>query len=233
MSTKSPNTALERIPHIQLDTLKGWETLISQDQQTIQKETRLLAESILDAGKSRLKIGEHLAKIRDILEPKRMFTKFLQASPFRSRATAYRYIDTYMGARTILPSPVMQVALMRGTDTINARLVKAFPPPKSNDITVINTYLDKIAKKERGKKEPDERLLAETMKKECFNFIRTRWERLPETMTKREKTVWMNDLRGMTMTLQGVSNTLTIEASAIPSHYVRPRGRPRLKELAS
>lgn len=232
MSTKSTSSALERIPHIDLESLKGWESLISQDQQIIQKETKLLIESVYEAGKYRLKIGEHLVKIRDILEPKRMFTKYLKTLRF-SIATAYRFIDNYTGAKTILPSPVMQVALMRGTDSINARLVKAFPPPKSNDVTVISTYLDKLAKKERGQKEPDQSTLAETMKKECFNFIRTRWERLPADMTKREKTAWMNDLRGMTMTLQGVSNTLTIEASAIPSHYVRPRGRPRLKALAS
>lgn len=233
MSTKSSNTALERIPHIQLETLSGWDSLISQDQQTIQKETKLLVESIYEAGKSRLKIGEHLTKVRDILEPKRMFMKYLKTLRF-SRSTAYRFMDTFIGAKTILPSPIMQVALMRGTDSINARLVKAFPPPKSNDVKVISTYLDNIAKKERNRRDkPDESKLAEIMKKECFNFIRTRWERLPDSMTKRDKTAWMNDLRGMTMTLQGVSNTLTIEATAIPSNYVVPRGRPRLKDKAS
>lgn len=233
MSTKTPSTALERIPRIELETLKGWDSLISQDQQTIRKETQLLVESVFETGKARLNVGEHLTKVRDILDPKRMFTKYLKTLRF-SRATAYRFMDTYLGAKTILPSPIMQVALMRGTDSINARLVKAFPPPKSNDVAVIDAYLDKIAKKERGQREePDESKLAETMKRECFNFIRTRWERLPASMTKREKTAWMNDLRGMTMTLQGVSNTLTIEASAIPSDYVRPRGRPRSKDKAS
>jgi hypothetical protein len=207
--------------------LKGWESLIAQDQQVIRKETAALAESIFEAGKSRLKIGEHLTKLRDILEPKRMFVKYLNTLHF-SRATAYRFIDTYLAAKTILPSPVMQVALMRGTDTINARLVKAFPPPKSTDVAVISTYLDKIAKKERGQSvETDEDQLPELYKRECFNFIRTRWARLPETMSRRQKTAWMNDLRGMTMTLQGVSS-LTLEASAIPDDYVRPRGRPRL-----
>lgn len=232
MSKTSP-TALDKVPQFHLEELNGWNSLISQDQQTIRRETQLLIESVYEVGKSRLKIGEHLSKVRDILEPKRMFMKYLKTLRF-SRATAYRFIDTYTAARTILPSPVMQVALMKGTDSINPRLVKAFPPPKSTDVKVISNYIDKISQKARGEREQssDENEMAETMKRECFNFIRTRWQRLPEGMSKREKNAWMNDLRGMTMTLQGIANQLTIEAQAIPDGYVVPRGRPRLNGKA-
>lgn len=232
MAANKTTTSPERAPHIQLELLKGWEKLIPHDQQIIRKETSALSESIYDVGKARLCIGEHLAKVRDILEPKKMFVKYLDTLGF-SRATAYRFMDNYLMARTILPTPVMQVALMRGSDTINARLVKAFPPPKSNDVGVINDYLDVIEQKERG--EPpagSDDQIAESYKRECLNFIRVRWSRLPASMNKRAKTAWMNDLRGMTLTLQGISNPLTIEASAIPEGYVRPRGRPRAEKKA-
>lgn len=232
MRVRSSPNALEKVPQFHLEELKGWNTLISHDQQVVKRETQLLFESIQDVGKGRLKIGEHLTRVRDILEPRRMFVKYLKTLRF-SQATAYRFIDTYNAAKTILPSPVMHVALMKGTDSINPRLVKAFPPPKSTDVAVISNYIDKISQKARGKKEDDsEDQLAETLKRECLNFIRTRWQRLPESMSKRDKNAWMNDLRGMTLTLQGISNQMTIEASAIPAGYVRPRGRPSNKSKA-
>jgi hypothetical protein len=232
MAIQQKTSQAVQTPRVQLELLRGWDKLIPHDQQIIQKETQALTVSIYEVGKARLRIGEHLTRVRDILEPKKMFVKYLDTLGF-ARATAYRFMDNYLMARTILPTPIMQVALMRGSDTINARLVKAFPPPKSNDVGVINDYLDVIEQKERG--EPpagSDDQIAESYKRECLNFIRVRWSRLPASMNKRAKTAWMNDLRGMTLTLQGISNPLTIEASAIPEGYVRPRGRPRAEKKA-
>lgn len=230
---KTKTTALDQVPKISLETLPGWETLIAEDQRAIRNEDRLLTEDLYELGKRRLSLGKRLLNIQIIMKKKKIWTNYIKARGW-SQATAYRAIKVYQEANTILPSPIMQVALMRGTDTINARLVKAFPPPKSNDPVVIGKYIDRIAKKEKGEPESeDDGRLAEMYKRECFNFIRTRWEKLPATMTKREKTAWMNDLRGMTLTLQGISNALTIDASAIPEGYVRGRGRPRLNVIAS
>lgn len=217
------NTALEQIAQLKFDRLSGWKSLTTHDQQAIKTETKALADSIFEAGKSRLKIGEHLTKVRDILEPKRMFTSYLKSLQF-SRATAYRFIETYEAAKTILPSPVLQVALMRGTDAINARVVKALPPPKSADLQTINAYLDKISRVEQGKDEEDSND-PELLKRECFNFVRTRVARLD--MTGRAKVAWMRSLAGMMVGLLGVSNSLEISPSAAPDGYVRPRGRPR------
>lgn len=233
MTTKP--TAIERIPKISLENLPGWDSLIAEDQKAIRNEDRLLAEDLYELGKRRLSIGKRWLALKLIMKQKRIFVAYIRARGWSS-ATVYRAIDIYQEANTILPSPVMQVALMRGTDRVNASLVKAFPPPKTSDVVEIGKYLDKIAKKEKASSatEPnDDAALAEEKKRECFNFIRTRWASLPASMTKREKTAWMNDLRGMTLTLQGISNNLTIEASAIPEGYVRPRGRPRLNEKAS
>lgn len=226
---KAKTTALDHVPKISLETLPGWDALIAEDQRAIRNEDRLLTEDLYELGKRRLSLGKRLLNIQIIMRQKRIWTSYVKARGW-STATAYRAINLYQEANTILPSPIMQVALMRGVDKINARLVKAFPPPKSNNPAVLGKYIDKVSQKEKGS-EPDEAdtgKLAEMYKREVINFIRSRAARLPSTMSKREKNQWWNEIRGMTLTLQGISNPLTIEAEAIPEGYVRPRGRPRL-----
>lgn len=227
---KTKTTAIDHVPKITLETLPGWDSLISEDQKAIRNEDRLLTEDLYELGKRRLSLGKRLLNIQVIMRKKRIWTAYIKARGW-SQATAYRAITLYQEANTILPAPYMQVALMRGTDKINARLVKAFPPPKSSDPQVITKYLEKISKKEKGHpEEPDTNAVAEMYKREVVNFIRSRASRLPSTMSKREKSQWWNDIRGMTLTLQGISNPLTIEAEAIPEGYVRPRGRPRFSK---
>src|ERR1700686_2880747 len=78
-----------------LASLEGWSDLPSTEQQTIESEYISLYDSLKSLSVARLAVGEHLSNIRSILEPKRLFNKFLDSQTSLSRATAYRYIDLY------------------------------------------------------------------------------------------------------------------------------------------
>lgn len=226
MTTK--NLSLEKVRSVEVESMRGWDRLRPAEQQVVRKESDALLRTPMDAGRARLAIGEHLARLRDVLEPRKMFERYLKSeglSIFKiSRATAYRYINTYEAARTILPAPIMQVALMRPNDSLDLEMVRAHPAPRTTSRERIDEYLDSVSRRPRGEAEED----PETLQKECINFIRTRWNRLPSGMSKRQRNAWMDELRAMTLTLQGVSGPITIEASAIPDHYkAKPVGRPR------
>src|SRR5690348_9617372 len=128
------DSGLIHVPQSSLEKIHGWSKLPERERLTVFKETDELAQSIEMFGKMRLKIGGHLCKIRDILEPRRIFKAYLKSTPWGfSVATAYRYIQIYEQAKTILPAPVMKVALLRGMDTLNVELVKVHRPPNTED----------------------------------------------------------------------------------------------------
>ena len=85
-----------------LTTIHGWEDLSEREKQIILKETTELNQAIVAFGRARVAIGEKLLNIRNVLEPKRMFTGYLKSVPFNiSVATAYRYIEIYTEVKSV------------------------------------------------------------------------------------------------------------------------------------
>lgn len=214
------------LPKHDLNALTDWETLSSSEQTTVKQETAALDKALLQAGNARLAIGEHLFRIREILEPKRMFTQYILAhSHLRSKATAYRYIDIYTAARTILPAPVLRIALLRGNDKLNIKLMEATPAPKTTNIVRINEYLDEMER-------PGPRLVENDntptqLQKECYNYVHLRFQRLPNN--SKTRTNWLHALAGMLLAELGVSGAQSIEPIAIPAGFRAVRGRPVTK----
>lgn len=218
MTTK---TATKELPIMHdLTKLEGWESLENAEQQTIKQETKELDSALLSAGAAKLSVGEHLYNVREVLKPKRMFEKYLKTITGFSRATANRYIGTYLAAKDILPAPVMKVAMLRGMDSINLKLAKANPLPKNANVVVINEYLDSL---ERGSPRQENGTDPESTKKESYNFVRVRFHRVPN----RAKAAWMRSLISILFGEMGVSGPQSVEPSAVPEGYRSTRGRPR------
>lgn len=211
---------------LNLESIMGWKKLQEREQSVVRDQTRALFETIHEAGKQRLKIGEHLVKVRDVLEPHRMFERYLKSCRF-SRATAYRMMDDYNAARTILPSPIMQVALMRPNQRLDAKMIKSSPPPKTTDPVVINEYLDNLTKKSRAKQLQNIENNPEVLQKQAFNAVRNYYDKLPKGSFRR---TWMKSLTSMLLTLAGVPEDASVSPTAIPEGMVSVLGRPRKKE---
>jgi hypothetical protein len=209
---------------IDFSTMKGWDGLEAAEQHFIKHETAALAKALEVSGRAKLSVGEHLFKIQQILEPRRIFNRYLKTLPFGlSRATPYRYIDNYTVARTILPAPYMKVAMMRSTENLNVKMVEATPPPKTQNVTKINNYFDKLPT--GGKLVEAKSETPDALKKDCYNYVHLRFQRLPNN--GKTRAAWIHSLAGMLITEMGVSNPITVEPVAIPDDYRVSRGRPR------
>lgn len=216
---------------IDLSTIKGWSSLKENEQLLVRNETQALTEAIFLAGKTKLAIGEHLSKIHRILQPKRMWEPYLQLEGLQqyriSRATAHRYMHNFEVAKTILPKPVLKVAMMRGMDSLSAKVVTLFPPPKSHKPKVIHQYLDKIEKRQpRGGDYADNK----DMLKACFRFLQSQLNRVKPN----ERIPVVRELVGMLMTLTGMSASTTFHPKDIPMEFIPlPKGRPKTRPTAA
>lgn len=204
-----------------LNGIEGWMELEKSEQDIIRAETVSLDKALVEAGRARLAVGEHLFNVQEILKPKRMFNKYLIALNWTSRASAYRFIDLYLAAKNILPAPVMEQAMLRGTERINLKRIEETPPPTTTNIVAINEYLDTITSATPQEPTTD----ANVLKKEVFNFFDTRFSRLPAA--GRSRTAFALSVAGMILTRAGFTAAQTVAPVPIPVSYRGTIGRPR------
>lgn len=210
------------------ETLQGWDKLNDDEKTVVKTETTELSEAVIQMGRSRLGIGQHLLMLREILEPKRMFVAYIKNFRF-SRATAYRYIDQYKGVSEKLPTPIMDIAIAKGYQNISSKAVAEILPPKTENEDKIIEYLDAVEKMK--KPVPQEKSYnPDSLMKECFNFVHLRFQRLPKS--GRTRSAWMRMFTGMLLTELGVSSDQSISPVAIPTEYRTQPGRPKLKKAA-
>lgn len=212
--------------NVSLEALRGWNQLEPEEQQRVQSENRLLFEEVEKLGEGKLAIGHHLYNLREILGAKNhrgLWERYLKTTPF-SRATANRYIQNYEVTRTILPQPILQVAMLRGMDTISAKTVEAFPPPRTLNPLKINNYLDSLhSRPVLVEKKVD----VDGLQKSAFNSVRLAYEKVPN----RQKEEFLERHIGYVMDL-GEMAPRKFGPETVPADYVVPRGRPVKKEAA-
>ena len=80
----------------------------------IQKLEAQLYQHVAEFGKSALGIGQILTEINALLEPRGMFTQYLNRLPWLSPRTAYRYMGAYKRSKELLPPAVVEKALVSG-----------------------------------------------------------------------------------------------------------------------
>jgi hypothetical protein len=231
------------VPIEALTNLSGWDKLPASEQKEVQRETQALAHSILDVGHSRLAVGQHLTSLKAILEPKRMFSKYLKIYRL-NRSTAYQHIAAYKNAKSTLPEAVLNVAMARGYNMLGnsedrplgvyTDAVKALPPPKTENVIEIETWLGKVEEKRKKIRPVSGRLAVaespETLMKECYRFFAVRFNRLPANHKTRMR--WTENLIGMMLSQLGVSGSKTFGPSAVPDGFRAVRGRPPLEAAA-
>lgn len=209
----------------ELEAFVGWSKLQPKEQQLIKKETEAVTEALAQEGQSKISIGESLSAIRGVLQPKHMWVAFLDQRFHMSRATAYRYIEEYERVAKALPRKVLSIARERGFK-IKAGAVAQNPPPVTTDVGAIIHYLERLERPvvvNPVKTEDTDMLL-----KECVNFVRTRFQRLPNN--QRTKATFITSLIGMMLSTFGISSQVAYSPMAVPSHFKpNPIGRPAAK----
>lgn len=208
---------------LSLQSLTGWDKLETTEQSTVSDETIKAARSLADIGKSKLSAGEHLAAVEAILKPRRIFTQYLNTVFHLSRATAYRYINLYKAAKTVLPAPVLEAAMMRSDDRLNLALIKSGPkPPRTTNVVKINEYLDNL---QRGPRlvSAEASKTPEDVKKAMFHASSL----LLRKVSGRQKASILHSVVGMLLTEIGVSNPMSFDPVAVPDTFRATRGRPR------
>lgn len=233
------------VPKEMVTSLRGWERLQLKEQTLILAETEALFVARISEGFSKIEQGRHYQVVHDILEPRRMFLKYLDRLQ-ESRKTAYRRMAMYKYASENMPENVLKAALARGLDFGGGtntkerplgeytRVIKNLPPPKTEDPKIINAYLDKVEEtrarnRRRGVADinlPDPRDLMQGV----FRKFDSAFKALPQN--GRVRTKWVNDFIGMQLTRLGVSNSRACEPVAIPADFVAKKGRPPKKAEA-
>jgi len=232
------------VPPDAFNTLAWWKKLNDEEQAAVQHEGQLLAQALLDYGKSRLAVGEHLSKLQGLLEPHNLFGRFLKNFHF-SKRTAYRYISGYNNAKARLPETVLKAAMARGVNIVGDTDVKPLgiyteavaklPPPTQANEVQANTWLDQI---EQVRKETRAAAAGggmftvpvpqdpQTLLKECYRFVSLRYKRLPNSSKIRAN--WVRSLVGMILADLGVSGEQTFVPHKAPEDFVAQRGRPQI-----
>ena len=210
------------VTQTELTFIEGWENLSAEEQGTVRDETQAARTALISEGQSRLTVGEHLIAIRDILEPKKMWTSYLRTTFHMSVATAFRYIKYFEVNAKRLPKPVFAVALEMGY-SLPAKAIESTNPPKTDDREKIMQYLDRI-NKPAPKSQPAESNPDELMKS-CIHFVGLQFSKLPKNSRIRGN--FARNLIGMEMTVFGMGNEQSFAPVGIPENFRVVRGRPR------
>ena len=221
---KPASESLATTPTV-LSHLDWWKELTGVEQIEVQNAGVKLASALVNLGRSRLAIGEHLEKIQGILEPKNCFGKFLKLFHFTPR-TAYRYIRGYQHARASLPQPIMEAAMAKGLNMIGesenkplgkySNVIQMVPMPQRATPAKAAAFVERLeqVRKEQSKKKRKPRATNGNLTLErCFEFVQARYSKLPDDIAVRRD--WVNRLVTRIQSL------------------VRTRGRPRTQAAAA
>jgi hypothetical protein len=225
---------IELVTRASVVSTDWWGVLSSSEQRAMLIETQALTEEMVKFGLSRLAIGEHLLNIRSVLEPKRKFVNFLKTQCRFSKATAYRYIETYVRVRDNVPDLVLRTAIARGYDVIDMTMIQKLPPPKTQDRTKIVKYLEKIEEARRversASQESDFLYDSDTLMREALNFVTMRFGRLPDD--KKVRARWLNRLIGLMLSDLGAKEEQAFIPIDVPEEFRVTRKRPRMISAA-
>lgn len=221
MSTVTSTKALEPTT----EGFAGWAKLNPEEQKAVKQEADAVFEARKLEGKSKAAMGQHLLNLRVILEPKRIFVSFIKYNFHMSRATAYRYMDLYETGGKLLPAPILEAAITRGT-AIRKELIADNPPPKTDDPMQITAYLKKLEELPQRKPVAALETDPEQLMKECVNFVGTRYSRLEGTSRSKQK--WVGNLIGMLLTKFEIHTATKFAPQEIPSAFTVQRGRPAI-----
>lgn len=216
------------------ESFAGWAKLNAtkiseEDQKVVMHEVEAVFEARKNEARSKEAIGQHLRKLKEILEPKRIFVSSIKYFFKMSRATAYRYMEMAEVAETILPGPVFEAAIERGTP-IRKETIQQMPPPNTTDVAEISAYLSKLEelpqRRPQAALETDEEVLA----KEIVNFAGTRIDRLKASNKDVDVESFTKRVVALILTKAGIKTQQKVVPLDIPESYIVHRGAPRKEQ---
>jgi hypothetical protein len=219
---------VDLLPREFLTTTDWWGDLSPSEQRTVLIETQAINQERVTIGMSRLAIGEHLAKVRSILKPKRIYGRYLRSQFRLSTASADRWIQIYEETKDDVPEIVLRTAIAKGYDVIDTEMVKRIPPPKTHDRHKIVQYLEKLDEARREEQRAslaDHEYDYETLMREALNFAGLRYSRLPEDMRTRHR--WRKQFISMFLAETGATEEISFAPLPVPESLRVIHGRPR------
>lgn len=95
----------------------------------VAERSSAFAEARRTAGMGILAMGEHLNRLREILEPLKKWKEYLGLIPNFTQASAYRYIWGWENANRVLPPAVARVATIEGYKLVETKKNGKLAPP--------------------------------------------------------------------------------------------------------
>lgn len=236
--------SLVLMPPTTISQIEGWSELKPEEQSAVASESQALFQEIANEGFSKLNQGRHLAAIRDILEPKKLWLKFLKTLPNITERSAYRYITAWTHAEKTLPEPALKVLLSRGANMVSTSKdkplgaytlpLKRLPPPKDGSPEELQEWATKLEKAKNAsmnRQHSEPVVTEESLLEEAFRFARICFRKLPNNHKVRAR--WVHNLDGMMLAQLGVSNSQSIKPIAAPEEFLTGPGRPRHTEVGA
>lgn len=217
------------------ESFAGWAKLNATkvsdvELQVVKHEVTEVFEARKTEAQSKEAIGQHLRNLKEVLDPKRMFVSTIDYFFKMSRATAYRYMELAEIAESILPAPVFEAAIVRGTP-IRKDVIAQNPPPNTTDPQKISAYLTKL--EEMPQRRPVAALETdpEVLSKEIVNFAGLRFDRL-RAANRDQKFLrkFTLEVVGMLLTKAGVDAKVEVSPTPIPESFIVHRGAPKKAE---
>lgn len=226
---------IELVSRESLSKEKWWGKLEASEQRSVLLETQALTEELVKHEMSRLGMGKHLKNLRSVLEPKKIFVKYVKSryGDQFSIATAYRWIEIYENTEDKVPDVVLSTAIAHGYDVISTGMMekmKTIPQPKTQDRVKIVHYLEKVKAAQKASETEERSVTAfpeydlEVMKKELINFAGLRYDRLPQAPKVRQK--WATEVIGMLLSRFNMKAT-EFNPIEVPEGFRVVRGRPK------
>lgn len=220
------------VPKDFFQALPFWGELEREEQTTVKTETEHLAAAHAGQVTLRIEMGEHLTNLQGVLEPKRLFQKYLASLKFTPR-TAYRYIGAYKAVKERVPDYALRLAAARGIDLVGYQESRPFgpytepiaqlPPPKDPD--KVGEWLDRLEEKKKAlpRKSSGRSPSPDASLKQAYRSVTAAFKRLP---SGKGRVAWSKRLLGLLMTEFGLP-AQTIEPEAVPEGFQAVVGRPR------
>lgn len=115
--------------------------LDKSEQETVLAETTEFYRARQNGMMSYLGMGQHLARVRDILEPHELWKKYASSLPNMGQATAYRMIWAWENANRTLPEATVRVAAREGFRLISSVKGDTFTEPYAKAVKKVERQL--------------------------------------------------------------------------------------------
>lgn len=234
---KKATEVTENTESVKLEEMQGWDKLSPSEKRTVKAETEAADLAFVAQHQTRLAIGQHIGRVQEILEPKRLFLVWLERFCRKhdiSQRTGYRYLDDYKAVAERVPEHVLNEAVKNGielTGRAAKKAIKAVPPvaPEATKEEA-SQWLETVAQKRKQVRDETKANVL-TPKDSILAIVRIYNSQFRQLGTDRTKRRFLEETVGALLTVTGVGNPTTFHPVALPEGWNaettgKRRGRP-------